>query len=120
MKKIDVTSILRKYTNGEATAEETNEALKEAGSSLYIDPMENVLTEEEMRMTTVGYYPEQANGYGMLDTGTGYRNKARVVNGKFDHILNEIMPDGKPNCRVDFIILGRTYAVHGDKLVNKE
>ena len=74
--------ILNKYTTGEMTLPEANEALKEAGSDLYLDPDRNKLTEEEMRGTTVGYYPDQANGYGLMDHGVGCMEKVHVVNGK--------------------------------------
>ena len=63
--------VLRKYTLGEAGKDETNDALEELGSSLRLNPGKNELTDEDIRATTVGHYPEQANGYGLLETGTG-------------------------------------------------
>lgn len=74
--------ILNKYTTGEMTLPEANEALKEAGSDLYLNPDRNELTEEEMRATTIGYYPDQANGWGLLDHGVGCMEKVHVVNGR--------------------------------------
>lgn len=113
--KNSISEIINKYTAGEATLEETNTALKEAGSELHLDPQKNVLTEEDKRSTTVGYYPEQANGYGLLDTGTGSFDKCKVVNGKFSSPINTVI-DGKPNMIAHFKIAGHTYAVMGDTL----
>lgn len=115
MKNID--EVMQKYTAGEIELEEANEKLKEFGSTYHLDPKKNVLTEEEKRQTVIGYYPEQATGFGLLDTGTGSYDKCKVVNGKFAYPINTVMPDGKPNMIAYFMIAGRTYAVHGDALV---
>ena len=80
MKTIE--EIILDYTKGEKDLTETNEALKEAGSNLFLNPDRNKLTEEEKRSTTVGYYPDQANGYGLMDHGVGCMEKVHVVNGK--------------------------------------
>ena len=80
MKTIE--EIILDYTKGEKDLMETNEALKEAGSNLSLNPDRNKLTEEEKRSTTVGYYPNQANGYGLMDHGVGCLEKVHVVNGK--------------------------------------
>ena len=45
MKTIE--EIILDYTKGEKDLEETNDALKEAGSNLYLNPDRNKLTEEE-------------------------------------------------------------------------
>ena len=55
MKNNKLNEILNKYTAGEASVEETNTALKAIGSSLYIDPMRNVITPEEMATGRFGY-----------------------------------------------------------------
>ena len=39
--------ILNKYTTGEMTLPEANEALKEAGAGFTLDPNRNVITQEE-------------------------------------------------------------------------
>lgn len=113
----NVTEIILKYTAGEATLEETNAALKEAGSGLYLDPMKNVLTEEDKRATTIGYYPDQANGWGLLDTGTCSLDKIQVVNGKTKYPINTVV-DGEANMLAYVLIAGRTYKVMGDTLVD--
>ena len=59
-----IEEILLDYTRGEKDLPETNEALKETGSGLILNPSRNEITEEEKRATTVGYYPDQANGWG--------------------------------------------------------
>ena len=105
----NITEIILKYTAGETTLEETNAALKEAGSGLSLNPEKNVLTEEDKRATTIGYYPDQANGWGLLDTGTGSLDKAQVRSGVL------------VNCDCGemhalFSIAGKTYQVRGRTL----
>jgi hypothetical protein len=112
-----IKEIVEKYTAGEMEVAETNEKLKEAGAGFHFTPGKNTLTEEDKRATTIGYYPDQANGYGLLDTATGTLDKAKVTNGKFIQAINTMMPDGKPNMPAYFTIAGHTYAVHGDTLV---
>ena len=111
------TEIILKYTAGEATLEETNAALKEAGVGLQLDPNKNVLTEADKRATTIGYYPDQANGWGLLDTGTGSLDKIQVVNGKTKYPINTVV-DGEANMLAYVLIAGRTYKVMGDTLVD--
>lgn len=74
--------ILNKYTTGEMTLPEANEALKEADSGLYLDPNRNVITPEELAETRVGMTPDEANGWGLLDHGVGCMEKVHVVNGR--------------------------------------
>ena len=111
------TEIILKYTAGEATLEETNAAMKEAGVGLQLDPNKNVLTEADKRATTIGYYPDQANGWGLLDTGTGSLDKIQVVNGKTKYPINTVI-DGEANMLAYVLIAGRTYKVMGDTLVD--
>lgn len=66
--KNDIADILFKYTTGEATLEETNDALKEAEAGFNLEPGRNEITPDEMALTTVGDTPEEANGFGLLDT----------------------------------------------------
>ena len=80
--KKSVSQILLDYSAGDATIEETNEALKEAGSDIQLDPNTHRLTEEEIAATTVSDNPREVNGWGLLDTGTGYKNKVEVRDGK--------------------------------------
>ena len=110
MKK-NINETLRKYTAGDLTLEEANEKL--AGSGLYLDPNKNVITEAEKRQTVVGYYPEQANGWGFLDSGTGTMDPCRIVNGE---LANCDM--GESYALV--FIAGRMYHVMGRKLVDRE
>lgn len=112
----NIKEVIEKYTAGEIEVAEANENLKELGAGYHFDPKKNELTEEEKRATTIGYYPEQANGYGLLDTATGTLDKAKVTNGKFAHPINTVMPDGKPNMAAYFYIAGHTYIVLGDAL----
>ena len=105
MKIIDT---INAYTRGEATLEDTNIAL--AGKGFHLDPEKGTITEEEKRVTTVGYYPEQANGFGLLDSGTGTLDKVEVRDGK---LVNCDM--GAAFAMV--FIAGRTYEVKGNTLV---
>ena len=111
-----INEILADYTSGKATVEETNAALKEAGVGFHFEPGKNELTEADIRATTVGRYPEQANGYGLLDTGTGSMEKVRVTDGVLDDPINEVRPDGTTNMLAYVHIGGKRFEVFGDKL----
>ncbi len=76
------TEIIRDYAAGRLTLEKANQALRASGASVTLRPEKNVLTEAEKRRTVVGYYPEQASGFGLLDTGTGTLDKVRVRGGQ--------------------------------------
>ena len=111
MKTIE--EIILDYTKGEKDLTETNEALKEAGSNLYLNPDRNKLTEEEKRSTTVGYYPDQANGYGLMDHGVGCLEKVHVVNGK--------TVDVNMGAETAYVyIAGRKYRLRGDVLTEED
>ncbi len=116
MKTID--EIIRDHATGKTDLEKTNAALKEAGASFRLEPGRNKLTEEDLRATTVGYYPEQANGFGLLDTGTGSMEKVRITNGKLNTAINQVNPDGTTNMAAYVMICGKTYEVKGDTLVD--
>lgn len=104
MKTID---IIKKYSIGELTLEQANAELK--GKGLQLAPGKNELTEEEKRATTVGCYPDMANGWGLLDSGTGTLDKVKVTNGKLAHGMGEAFA----LC----IIGGKSYEVKDDTLV---
>jgi len=105
----NVQEILCKYTAGGATLQETNAALKLAGIHFHLDPERNLLTEEEKRATTVGCYVDQANGFGLLDTGTGSLDKVQVCQGK---LVNCDCGEGYALC----LICGKVYRVRGNIL----
>lgn len=111
MKTIE--EIILDYTKGEKNLPETNEALKAAGSDLYLNPDRNKLTEEEMRGTTVGYYPDQANGYGLMDHGVGCMEKVHVVDGRTVDV-----DMGQETAYV--YIAGRKYRLRGDVLTEED
>lgn len=111
MKTIE--EILLDYTRGEKDLPETNEALKEAGSGLTLNPSRNEITEEEKRATTVGYYPDQANGWGLMDHGVGSMEKVHVVDGR--------TPDVNMGEETAYVyIAGRKYRLRGDTLADPE
>ena len=116
--KNDIADILFKYTTGEATLEETNDALKEAEAGFNLEPGRNEITPDEMALTTVGDTPEEANGFGLLDTGTGSMEKVHVTNGKLDEAINQVNHDGTTNM-LAFVIIGpNRYEVKGDTLTD--
>ena len=98
--------IIRKYTAGELTLAEANLKLR----GIRLNPGKNILTEEEKRATTVGYYPEQANGWGLLDTGTGSLDKVEVRKGK-------LVQGGMGEAFALCIIAGKSYEVKNDTLI---
>ena len=108
--------ILADYTSGKATVEETKAALKEAGVGFHFEPGKNELTEVDIRATTVGHYPDMANGYGLLDTGTGSMEKVHVTNGVLDYPINQVNEDGSTNMLAYVHICGKVFEVFGDKL----
>lgn len=104
--------IMHKYTTGEASLEDTNKALKEIGSGIQLYPGRNELTEAEIKQTVIGTYPSQANGWGLLDTGTGSFDKVKVTNGK-------LAPENSMGESYALIIIaGRTYGVDHCDLVD--
>ena len=107
---MNITEIIGKYTSGKYTLEEANEELKKCGSALRIDPEKNTITEEEKRATVIGYYPDQACGFGLLDTGTGTMDKVEVCNG-------QLIGCDCGEMYALYIIAGRTYHVQGRTLV---
>lgn len=98
MKTVD---ILLAYTKGEKNLEETNAALKEKGAGYYLDPMKNVLTDEEVKNGTAG----------LLDTGTGTMDKVQIDADKMELI--------DCDCGDMFALClcgGKVYEVRGKKL----
>ena len=78
----DLEKTLLDYTKGEKTLEETNEALKEMGSNLTLNPTRNLFSAQELMETHVGETPDEANGWGILDHGVGCLEKVHVVDGR--------------------------------------
>ena len=98
--------IIKMFTKGEITLEEANEKLT---GGVKLIPDKNTLSEEEKAATIVGETPEEANGYGLLDTGLGTLDKVKVTNGKLAYGMGDIYA----MC----IIGGKTYEVKNDTLV---
>lgn len=117
---MNIQEILNKYTKGEVTLEDTNAALQAAGAGFHLNPDKNRLTEEDRSVTVVGYTPDKANGYGLLDTGTGSLDKVHVTDGVLDHAVNTVLEDGSVSMLADVLICGKVYAVRGAQLVEKE
>lgn len=102
----NIEKILRDYTEGVASLEETNAKLLEAGFWGPLDPKRHEITDAER--TT----------YGLLDTGTATLDKVRVVDGKrLWHAVNEVQPDGSVNMDATVYFNGKQYTVRGAELV---
>ena len=114
--KTDIDQILKDYTVGGTDLTAANTALAEAGAGFRLEPGRNVLTDEDRRQTMVGHSPGQANGFGLLDTGTGSMEKVRVIAGRMEHPVNEVDGHGKTNMPAYVIICGKTYEVRCDTL----
>ena len=108
MKNINET--MSKYTAGEITLEQANEELKKAEAGIRLDPKKNVLTEEEKRATTIGCYPDQANGFGLLDTGTGTLDPVQVRD-------NELVDNDMGDMPAFVCLAGTWYEVKGNKVI---
>ena len=110
-----INEIVSDYTSGKADVEATNAALKAAGANFSFVPGQNTLTEEEIKATTVGSSPSDANGYGYFDDGIS-KTKVKVTNGKLNSKMNTVDANGVPN-ELDYVYIGgKTYQVYGDKL----
>ena len=92
------TDIIRKYTAGEATLEETNAALMEVRAGFHLDPERNVIQ------------PDEVGRFGLLDTGTGTLDKVEVKDGK---LVGVDMGGMFALC----IVGDKVYEVKGDALV---
>ena len=105
--------ILRAYTRGEASLEETNAALKKAGAGLRLDPQRCRIAPEEGAVLNEKGQPE---GWGLLDTGTGSMEKVEIRDGRLEQPVNQVLPDGSVNMTAFVLAGGRRYAVRGDEL----
>ena len=111
MKTIE--EIINDYTAGKVGPEDTNKALKEAGSGLQLDPTRNLFSAQELMETHVGDTPDEANGWGLMDHGVGSHEKVHVVDGR--------TVDVDMGAEVAFVYIGgKTYELKGDKLVEPE
>lgn len=109
----DLEKTLLDYTKGEKTLEETNEALKEMGSNLTLNPARNLFSAQELMETRVGETPDEANGWGILDHGVGCMEKVRVVGGR--------TVDVDMGQETAFVYMaGRRYRLRGDVLTEED
>lgn len=109
-KNVDLEKVLLDYAHGEKSADETNEALKEMGSPLTLDPNRNVITVEEIADTTISDDLKTVNGIVELDIGVGSHEKVRVV--------DSVLQDCDMGEQYALAIVGPLYwEVKGNKLV---
>ncbi|HJB14330.1 MAG TPA: hypothetical protein H9787_11565 [Candidatus Oscillibacter excrementigallinarum] len=108
----DLEKTLLDYTKGEKTLEETNEALKEMGSNLTLNPARNLFSAQELMETHVGETPDEANGWGIMDHGVGCLEKVHVVDGR---TVDVNMGD-----EIAFVYMaGKRYRLRGDVLIEE-
>ena len=72
-----IINIIKKYTAGEVTLEETNAALETAGAKFHLE-----LGKNEIK-------PGEEGRFGLLDTGTGTMDKVEVKDGELVHGVGE-------------------------------
>ena len=107
---MDISAIMGAYTEGKMTVDRANSELDDLGVGFHLDPEKHRLTEAEKEETVVGYYPHQARGWGLLDTGIGRLDKVEIVRGRLvDCDCGEMFA----LCYV----AGKCYHVSGDRLV---
>lgn len=105
--------ILNDYTRGDKPLDETNQALKELGSGLTLDPARNLFSAQELLETRVGETPDEANGYGLMDHGVSCLEKVHVVDGK--------TVDVDMGQEIAFVYLaGRRYRLRGNVLTEED
>ena len=109
---MSMTEILNKYTAGQTTLEETNAALAEMGAGIHLKPGKNELTAEETAAAKAET-AANANGFGLLDTGTGSLDKVLVKDG---HLVDCDCGEMYALC----MIAGKTFRVQGTALVEAE
>lgn len=89
------TEILNKYTDGTNTLEKTNELLAANGAGYTLDPDRNKITDEEAAAAVASVENaadfSEISGYGLMDTGTGSKDKVSVLNGKVTNATGEQM-----------------------------
>lgn len=89
------TEILNKYTDGTITLERTNELLTANEAGYIIDPNRNNITAEEAAAAVASVENasdfSEISGYGLMDTGTGSKDKVSVLNGKVTNATGEQM-----------------------------
>lgn len=90
--------IINAYAMGEITLDECNRRLREQGHPVMLDPNRCKLTPEMI-----------ADGWGLLDTGTGSLDPVQVKNME---LVNADCGEMEALC----ILNGKMYAVHGKKL----
>lgn len=113
---MNINDIIKDYTSGKIPVTEANAALKEAGAGFHFEPGQNTLSDEDIAGTVGGPRPQDAEGWGLLDTGTGTLDKVRVTGGKLDHPVNRVLDDGITSMRAYVYIGGYTWEVYGDTL----
>ena len=111
--KKNIQDVLGEYTSGEKTLEETNEALREMGSTLTLDPTRNLFSAQELMETRVGETPDEAKGWGIMEHGVGCMERVRVVDGGTVDV-----DMGEETAYV--YIGGRKYRLRGDVLTEED
>lgn len=94
------TDILKEYTDGTSSLEQTNVALKEANAGFHLDPNKHYLSPDEIMTGSAG----------LLDTGTGTLDKVKIEG---DELVNCDCGE-----MVAFVtVQGHTFKVEGKKII---
>ena len=106
-----VKEIMDLYLKGARTEDETNQALRELGAGFVVCADKNTFTPSEIASAKAGETAEEANGFGLLDTGTGTMDKVEVRDGR-------LIGCDVGSMYALFLIAGKRYQVQGDRLVD--
>ena len=109
---MSVTGTLHTYTAGETAREESDAALAEMGAGIHLEPGKNELTAEETAAAKAET-AANANGFGLLDTGTGTLDKVEVRDG---HLVGCDCGEMYALC----MIAGKVFPVKGAALTEAE
>lgn len=115
--KNDIADILFKYTTGEATLEETNDALKEAEAGFNLEPGRNEITPTRWP-SPLSEIPRR--GQRLRPVGHRYRQHGESPRHQRQagRAINQVSHDGTTNM-LAFVIIGpNRYEVKGDTLTD--
>ncbi len=80
-----VREIINMHADGKLSQEDANKQLEAAGSSVRINEMKNVISEEEKAATSTDGTPKGTTGWGFMNHGIGSPEKMYVKDGKFEY-----------------------------------
>lgn len=109
----NMNEIIKAYSDGKLSQEDANKQLEAIGSTVRIDEMKNVITEEEKKVTSTDGTPGGTTGWGFMNHGIGTPEKMYVKNGKFEYDTGFDL-----DMNVTMTINGVKFRVNRDKLAD--